>query len=92
VASLKIPHGHYPPPGQCRIWMPGAPPGSQPAPEACLSLRDRIPLGAWVLYRPAREDKLVEVTAYDPKVPQRVAWVRYYEMASGRFVHEVLAN
>jgi len=92
VASLKIPKGHYPPPGQCRIWIPGVPPGRQPAPEACLSLHDHIPAGAWVLYRPVREEKLVEVTAYDPNDPRRVAWVRYYEMGSGRFVHEVLAN
>jgi hypothetical protein len=92
VAALKIPKGHYPPPGQCRVWIPGVPPGRQPAPEACLSLRGQIPPGAWVLYRPVREEKLVEVTAYDPAVPQRVAWVRYYDMGSGRFVHEVLAN
>ncbi|HMB68639.1 MAG TPA: hypothetical protein VKU85_04985 [bacterium] len=92
VASLKIPKGHYPPPGQCRIWIPGVPPGKQPAPDACLSLHDDIPPGAWVLYRPVREKKLVEVTAYDPRVPKRVQWVRYYDMGSGRFVHEVLAN
>ena len=32
VASLGIPPGHYPPPGQCRVWLPGTPPGHQPAP------------------------------------------------------------
>lgn len=92
VPALKIPPGHYPPPGECRIWMPGVPPGRQPAPSECMAVHGHVPLGAWVLYRPPTERKLVEVTAYDSSVPERVMWVRYYDSASGRFVHEVLAN
>ncbi|RTQ46518.1 hypothetical protein EJV47_21435 [Hymenobacter gummosus] len=27
-----VPRGHYPPPGECRIWYPNRPPGQQPPP------------------------------------------------------------
>jgi hypothetical protein len=30
-----IPPGHYPPPGECRVWIPGRPPGHQPPPVKC---------------------------------------------------------
>ena len=34
-AGLRIPRGHRPPPGQCRVWFPDRPPGHQPPPSAC---------------------------------------------------------
>lgn len=45
-----VPKGHYPPPGQCRLWYEGRPPGHQPAPTKCSSLAGRVPSGAFVLY------------------------------------------
>jgi hypothetical protein len=30
-----IPSGHLPPPGECRVWYPGVPPGQQPPPFRC---------------------------------------------------------
>lgn len=33
-----IPPGHLPPPGSCRAWYDGRPPGQQPAPERCAVL------------------------------------------------------
>ena len=45
-----VPKGHYPPPGECRLWFPGRPPGHQPPPARCSSLVGRIPRGAFVLY------------------------------------------
>jgi hypothetical protein len=92
VASLKIARAHYPPPGRCRVWHPGQPVEEQPEPTPCYALQGNVPLGAWVLYRPAREERLIEVTAYDPIAPKRVSWVRYFEVETGQFVHEVLAN
>ena len=32
---LHVPKGHLPPPGQCRLWVPGRPPGQQPPPTTC---------------------------------------------------------
>lgn len=47
---LGVPKGHYPPPGECRIWYPGEPPGQQPPPARCDRLVGRVPFGAFVLY------------------------------------------
>lgn len=33
--SGKIPPGHMPSAGQCRVWYEGVPPGRQPAPTSC---------------------------------------------------------
>jgi len=43
---VKIPPGHLPPPGQCRIWYPDRPPGHQPRPGPCHALQYQVPPGA----------------------------------------------
>jgi hypothetical protein len=45
-----VPPGHYPKPGECRIWHSGRPPGQQPKPTSCSSLMRRVPAGAFILY------------------------------------------
>lgn len=52
-----VPPGHYPPPGQCRVWYPGRPPGHQAPPTRCGALRGRVPRGAFVLYNSAAWDR-----------------------------------
>ena len=42
----RIPPGHMPPPGECRIWFPDRPPGQQPPPGNCYDLQRRVPPGA----------------------------------------------
>jgi Flp pilus assembly protein TadD len=44
--EITIPRGHWPPPGQCRIWFADRPPGQQPLPGSCKKLRKRVPPGA----------------------------------------------
>ena len=34
-ADVRVPPGHLPPAGSCRVWFPGRPPGHQPAPTSC---------------------------------------------------------
>ncbi|HEX5285662.1 MAG TPA: tetratricopeptide repeat protein [Polaromonas sp.] len=45
----RIPSGHRPPPGQCRLWFPERAPGKQPPPGDCRQLRQRLPAGAWLI-------------------------------------------
>jgi len=47
--TLFVPPGHYPPEGQCRVWIDGLPPGQQRRPGPCDQLGD-IPAGAFILY------------------------------------------
>jgi len=44
----NIPKGHYPPPGSCRVWFPGRPPGQQP-PGPCERLQYQVPPGAYLI-------------------------------------------
>lgn len=59
---LKVPPGHYPRAGQCRIWYEGRPPGHQPKAASCASLVGHVPAGAFLLYGS---------TAYDTKYDWR---------------------
>jgi len=47
----KIPPGHMPPPGQCRVWYPNRPAGHQPPPGNCQALQYHTPPGAWLVRR-----------------------------------------
>ncbi len=45
--TARVPRGHLPPRGMCRVWIDGVPPGRQPAPTSCANAqRDRVHYGA----------------------------------------------
>jgi hypothetical protein len=44
--GVRVPPGHLPPPGACRIWYPDRPPGQQPPPGPCQVLQYHVPPGA----------------------------------------------
>jgi len=80
---LPIPRGHLPPPGRCRVWLPGVPPGHQPAPGPCRALERRVPRGGWLVERPRAYPGVVELIAFDPYRPR--VRVRYaYDTRTGR--------
>jgi hypothetical protein len=84
-ASLHIPPGHLPPPGECRIWIPGRPPGHQPKAGRCDRLEGHVPPGALLLYRPESDPRHVRVTEYHPEEPSVIISIRYYVAANGNF-------
>lgn len=47
--QAKIPPGHLPPPGACRVWFPDRPPGHQPPPGPCHVLQYQVPPGAFLV-------------------------------------------
>jgi len=47
---FRIPPGHYPPPGSCRIWFPNRSPGQQSPPGDCSVLDKRVPAEAYLVY------------------------------------------
>ena len=59
--AVEIPPGHMPPPGSCRVWFPGGPPGQQPAPGDCGELQRVVPPGAWLLYRPNMDRRVIRI-------------------------------
>ncbi|MDX1390696.1 MAG: hypothetical protein R3344_16015 [Acidobacteriota bacterium] len=87
-AHLGIPPGHLPPPGGCRVWIPGRPPGHQPPSGDCERLAHEVPPGAWLVYRPSKDRRHVHVSVYDRRRPNVVVVVRVYEAQGGRFVRE----
>ena len=56
-AVKDIPKSHFPPPGMCRIWLDGVPPGQQPAPTDCASaVRNRPSNGRVVFGKDEKDD------------------------------------
>lgn len=47
--TINVPPGQYPPEGQCRVWIPGVPPGQQASSAPCDQL-GAIPRGAFILF------------------------------------------
>ena len=76
--GLKIPPGHYPSPGKCKIWVPGKPPGHQSKSSmSCSAALRNAPAGSWVLYRPSGE-KSIEVKEIHRSRPGVVINVEIY--------------
>jgi hypothetical protein len=64
AAGDKVPRGHLPPAGMCRIWVDGVPPGRQPKPTDCATARRQAPRNARVIYgegtRDYRDDSWID--------------------------------
>lgn len=80
---LNIPPGHYPPPGECRIWYPDRPAGQQPPPTRGCS---QVPPGAWVITHPKDRPGYAHVTVYDPQRPGSVYVEGEFNIGSGKFI------
>jgi hypothetical protein len=88
AVMLGVPPGHLPPPGQCRIWVPGRPPGQQARARSCDGIVAAAPAGAIILYRPGRDRKLVRVRYVDDRRAGVVVRIRIFEAETGKFLRE----
>jgi hypothetical protein len=88
AATLGIPPGHLPPPGQCRVWIPGEPPGHQGPVGACSALAAQVPADGWLVYRPSKNKKEVKVSVYDARKPGVIVVIRFYDSKTGDLLRE----
>ena len=88
--TLDVPPGHLPDLGQCRVWIPGVPPGRQAKPKSrsCDGITGVAPAGSWILYRPAGDQKVVHVRVVDERRGGVVIRVRIFDIDSKRLVRE----
>lgn len=88
-ATLNVPPGQMPDPGECRLWIPGRAPGLQPRPKSrpCEGLAAAAPAGSWILYRPSQE-RTVHVRVVDASRAGVVIRVWVYDIDSNRLVRE----
>ena len=89
-ATLNVPPGHLPDLGQCRVWIPGVPPGLQQRPKSrsCDGIAASARAGSWILYRPANDDKVVHVRVVDEHRAGVVVRVWVYDIQSKRLLRE----
>lgn len=80
--QTRIPNGHLPPPGECRVWYPNRPAGQQPPPFKCGQSPGRVEPGAWV-FSPGPGRQEIEVSVYDERRPGIVIDVGIFDARTG---------
>ena len=80
--KTRIPNGHLPPPGECRVWYPNRPAGQQPPPFKCGQSPGRVEPGAWV-FSPVPRRQEIEVSVYDERRPGIVIDVGIFDARTG---------
>ena len=88
AAALGIPPGQLPPPGMCRVWLPGEPPGHQPRARSCARIERMAPAGSWIVYRPDEDRSVVHVRVVDERRPGVVVRLRVYDIRRGTLIRE----
>lgn len=90
AATLGVPPGHLPDPGECRVWIPGTPPGRQPKPKSrpCPGIATVAPAGSWIIYRPTDDKKVVHIREVDARRAGIVVRIRIFDIATNRLLRE----
>ena len=88
--TFKIPPGHLPEIGECRVWIERLPPGLQPKPKSrsCAGIASVAPAGSWILYRPSDDEKVVHVRLVDPRRAGVVIRIQIFDLDSKRLLRE----
>ena len=90
LTRLNISVGHYPPPGECRIWFLDVSANLQSPAGDCKELVSRMPAGAWLIRRWKHDVNHAHITVYDSKRPGEVAVaVGLFDLATGSLVFEL---
>ena len=89
--KTRIPNGHMPPPGECRIWYPDRSPGHQPPPLKCSEARGRVEPGGWLI-SPGSRPQEIEVDVYDGRRPGVVLEVGIFDARTGSIIRVVGAR
>lgn len=85
-SALRVPPGHLPRVGQCRVWFPGRPPGQQPRAGSCSGIERVAPAGTWILYRPTNDRRVVHARVVDPRRDGVIVVVRVYDVNRGTYL------
>ncbi len=88
AVTLGVPPGQLPPPGQCRVWIQGRPPGRQARARSCDGIVATAPTGALILYRPGRDRRIVRVRYVHSSRVGVVVRIRIFEAATGMFLRD----
>jgi hypothetical protein len=70
---LQVSPGQHPPPGSCRVWYPGRPPGRQPTPVPCETLV--VAPGTFLLYEGRAWDVDYDWRSHERRYPGTVPQV-----------------
>ena len=86
TGPLGIPEAELPKVGQCRIWVRGEPAAGQPAAEDCGAAEGKAPAGAWILYRPPNDPRVVHARVLDPADTGKVLRIDLYDAEKGTYL------
>ena len=89
--QTRIPNGHLPPPGECRIWYPNRPAGQQAPPFKCGQSPGRVEPGGW-LFSPGPQGQEIEVSVYDERRPGIVIDVGIFDARTGSLIRVIGAR
>lgn len=88
--SADIPPDYVPPPGMCRVWVPGEPADEEASRfpvGRCSTLRQSLPEDAWLIYRPTDDSGRFRAWQYDGNGQVRAQ--RLYDLATGRLIRHI---
>ena len=86
IGPLGIPEAQLPAAGQCRIWYRGRPAAEQPAAQECADAEAAAAPGAWVLYRPPDDQRVVHARVMDPSRQGAVLRIDLYDAEKGTYL------
>lgn len=82
-SSLGIDARQFPDAGQCRLWVPGLPPGRQTRQASCEGMLDNAPAGSWILRRSADQPDVVVVDYVDEETAGVVVRTSAFDATTG---------